>query len=109
VPLKVDEAAPGETGEMTAKLRLPENSRSYELTLRLLSGDREIDTRSVSVTPTAKPGLGTRTKDWITENALALVGALVLALVAGALLTMRQLRRLRRSASGGADGGSRDS
>jgi competence protein ComEA len=93
--LSVDEAKPHDTGRMRAKLRLLGGARSYELTVRLLSGDRELDSRSVSVTPVPKPGVGARVEDWVTSNALPLVGALGALLLLGAVLGVRYVSRLK--------------
>ena len=98
VPINTKPAEPGKTAELKTELELPGGARSYELTVRLLDGKRELDARSVSVTPTAKPSIGSQAKGWVTENALVLVAALLFALVGGAAAVVRYVRHLKAQA-----------
>ena len=96
--MQVEEAAPGEKGKLNASIRLPEDAESFTLTVRLLDGTRELDSRSVSVTPTEKPPLLERIGDSLTENALPIIGILAALLLAASVLGLRYVRRLRAAA-----------
>jgi len=98
-PMEVDSTEPGKTGQIRTELELPGDARAYQLTVRLLAGRRTIDSRDVSVTPTERPPVLTRAKNWVTENALAVVGILLVALIIGALAGLRYMRRLKRAAA----------
>jgi hypothetical protein len=96
--LDVQEAEPGEEGKVTAELRLPGSAKAYQLSVALLAGKRVLDSRDVTVTPTNKPSLPVRAKNYVTDHALAVVALLLLVIVAGLLLGLRYVRRLKRSA-----------
>ena len=98
-PMEVDRAEPGETGAIQTEVELPDDTRAYQLTVRLLAGRRTIDSRDVSVTPTDRPPVLTRAKNWVTENAPAVVAILLVALIIGALAGLRYMRRLKRAAA----------
>ena len=93
--LDAQKIAPGKTGSFEGKLELPGGAASYQLTVRLLGVGETAATRDVSVTPTDRPPILTRAKDWVTEHALLLVGLLLVLLAAGALLGARYVRRLK--------------
>lgn len=93
--LDAGRAAPGKTGSFEGKLELPGSATSYQLTVRLLGVGEAAAARDVSVTPTDRPPILTRAKDWVTEHALLLVGLLLVLLAAGALLGARYVRRLK--------------
>jgi len=97
-PMKVDRAAPGKRGEMHAELELPGAAPAYELTVRLSDGRRELDARTVAVTPTKRPGLATRAKNFVTDHALVMLGGLLMVIIAGAAFGVRYVRRLKAAA-----------
>jgi hypothetical protein len=96
--MQVEEVNPGDKGRLTASITLPEDSSSFTLTVRLLDGSRELDARSVSVTPTQQPALLERIGDALTANALPIMAVLAALLAAIATLTIRYVRRLRAAA-----------
>lgn len=96
-PMDVDTAEPGETGAIQTEVELPDDSRSYQLTVRLLAGTRLIDSRDVSVIPTERPPVLTRAKNWVTENALVVVGILLVALIICGIAGLGYVRRLKRA------------
>ncbi|MDQ3629718.1 MAG: hypothetical protein M3417_00270 [Actinomycetota bacterium] len=96
-PMEVDRAEPGETGAIQTEVELPDDARSYQLTVRLLAGTRLIDSRDVSVTPTERPPVLTRAKNWVTENAVVVVGVLLVALIIGGIAGLGYVRRLKRA------------
>ncbi len=96
-PMEVDRAEPGKTGAIQTEVELPDDTRSYQLTVRLLAGTRLIDSRDVSVTPTERPPVLTRAKNWVTENALAVVGVLLVALIIGGIAGIGYVRRLKKA------------
>lgn len=98
-PMRVEEAAPGEKGKLTASVTLSDEAESYALTVRLLDGKRELDARSVSVTPAEKPPLLERVGDTLTENALPIIAALAALLTLAAIVGIRYVRRLRAAAA----------
>lgn len=97
--MDADRASPGEQGTLKAELRLPGAAPAYEITVRLLDGRREIDSRAVTVTPTTKPSLPARAKVFITEHALLLLGLVFALLVGGLIQSTRYARRLKAAAS----------
>ena len=99
--LDTDRAAPGKTGSIQGKLELPGRAASYQLTVRLIGAGGAGAERDVSVTPTDEPPLLTRAKDWVTDQALLIVGLLLAALAAGAFLGARYVRRLKAEARSG--------
>lgn len=99
--LDTERAAPGKTGSIEGELELPGRAASYQLTVRLIGAGAAGTERDVSVTPTDRPPLLTRAKDWVTEQALLIVGLLLAALAAGAFLGARYVRRLKAEARSG--------
>jgi hypothetical protein len=97
--MQVEEAGPGEQGQLTASITLPEGAESFALTVRVLDGKREIDARSVSITPAEKPPLLERVGDAITENALPIIAALAALIALAAILGIGYVRRLRAAAT----------
>lgn len=93
--MRVDRTSPGQRGRMRAEFKLPGSAPAYELTVRLLDGRRELDARTVAVTPTTRPGLPTRVKNFVTGHALALLGGLLALLVAGSIVGVGYVRRLK--------------
>jgi hypothetical protein len=95
IALDAAEVEAGATGEATGSVPI-EGTRSRQLTVRLLAGDRELDMTTVTVTPSARRSLGDRAGDWIAENAVVVVAVLLgLVLAMGALLAALVLRRRR--------------
>ncbi|MFL5907563.1 MAG: hypothetical protein ACJ75Z_08210 [Solirubrobacterales bacterium] len=96
LPLAVETAAPGGEGEIRGQIELPDNeTKSYQLTLRIRAGDRELDSRAVTVALTSRPGLATRFGNWITDHAVAIVLVLLGALTVMAVLFASYVRRLQ--------------
>ncbi len=100
-PMDVESAGPGEMGAIQTELELPGDARSYQLTVRLSAGGRTIDSRDVSVTPTERPPVLTRAKNWVTENALLVVAILLVALILGGIAGLGYVRRLKRASAPG--------
>jgi len=61
--------------------------------VRLLAGERELDTSSVTVTPTPERSLSDRVGDWIAGNAVRLVALLVALVMAMGVLVVIVLTR----------------
>jgi len=99
-PVEVAKTEPGATGEAGVELPLPGSAPAYQVTVRLVSEDRQLDSRDVTVTPRDKPPLLTRAKQFVTDHALLLVGALLLVIVLGLGLGARYLRRLKAVTAG---------
>jgi len=66
--------------------------------VRLSDGRRELDARTVAVTPTKRPGLATRAKNFVTDHALVMLGGLLVVIIAGAAFGVRYVRRLKAAA-----------
>ncbi len=98
VALDAETVRPGQRGEVSGKVRLPEGTRSFDLRVRLLADGRELDARTNSVTPVKRPPLTTRIGDFVTENALAIVFLLLGAGALAAVAAMRYIRRLQDAA-----------
>lgn len=96
--MDADSVAPGERGKVTARVRLPEGTRSFELRVRLLASGRELDARANSVTPVKRPPLTTRVKDFITDNAMVIVLLILGAVALAGALVVRYIRRLQAAA-----------
>lgn len=94
---------PNERGEVTADVRLPDRPATYQLTVRLYDGNRELDSASTTVTPTKKPALLERITDSIEEHALAWVLVLVAVLAAAIAGVAVYARALGRRAGAPAD------
>ena len=99
-PVEVATTKPGATGEAGVELPLPGSAPAYQVTVRLVSEGRQLDSRDVTVTPRDKPPLLTRAKQFVTDHALLLVGALLLVIVLGLGLGARYLRRLKAVTAG---------
>ena len=99
--MDAERAAPGQKGSLETKLELPGDAASYQLTVRLLGAGEAGAQRDVSVTPTDKPPLLTRAKDWVTGNALVIVALLLALMAAGAVIGTRYVRRLKAEANRG--------
>lgn len=99
--VEAERAAPGGSGALEAKLMLPGAATSYLVTVRLLGAEGRDATRDLSVTPTDRPPLLTRAKDWVTDNALPIVALLLATLVAGLAVGIRYMRRLKAEARSG--------
>lgn len=95
-PLSATVAQPGDTGSVSGEIELPSGAPAYELALRLLDGERELDTAGVTVTPTAAPGTFARIRGWVTNNAVVLVAVLIALLAAAALVAWWAVRAARR-------------
>jgi competence protein ComEA len=67
---------------------------SYEVTFRLLDGARELDRRTIGLTPAARRSLGARIHGWLSVHPLWLPGALLALL---GLVLAAALRRERRT------------
>jgi hypothetical protein len=93
--MTVQAADPGARGEISATVKLPGSAPAYELRVRILQGDRELDSQAVVVTPHERPGLFERLKDWIVAHALVVVGLLLLVIVAGGAWGAAYIRRTR--------------
>jgi hypothetical protein len=81
--LEVSRTAPGDEGGISGSVGLPASTGAYELTVSILEGDRVLDSRAVTVTPVAKPGILARIRDWITRHVIAIVGVML-----GAILSL---------------------
>jgi hypothetical protein len=98
VDLDVEAVAPGARGKASGKVRLPEGTPTFELRLRLLAGDRELDARTNSVTPVERPPLATRIGDFVTDNAIVIVLLMLGAVALAGVLVVRYIRRLQEAA-----------
>ena len=88
VELDVDDVDPGEDGKISGSVDLPGSTGAFELTLRILDGNRVLDSRAVTVTPVAKPNVFVRTRNWATDHVIGLVGVMLggmLALIAAVI------------------------
>jgi hypothetical protein len=96
IPMAAEQVAPGKTGTARASVRLA-GRQSRELTVKLFAEGRELDARTVSVTPLPRPSLADRLQDWILTHAILLVAALGGAVLVMAIsLAVVLIRRLRR-------------
>ena len=84
-------------GKATVHLKLPAARRGeLRLAVRLLDGDRVLDQRITRVAIGERPALWVRLLDWIAAHVpvvLAMFGALLLAVLAGAVALVRRERR----------------
>jgi hypothetical protein len=94
--LATEAVAPGKEGRATGKIEFS-GTGSRDVTVRLRADGRELDRRTISVTPVERPPLRNRLQNWIVEHALLLVGALA-ALVAALLATVATLLVRRQPA-----------
>ncbi|MFL5895564.1 MAG: helix-hairpin-helix domain-containing protein [Thermoleophilaceae bacterium] len=97
VPARATTADPGRHGDVRATLRL-HGRGTFELTVRLFDGPRQLDSASVSVTPVKKPSLATRIGNSIKDHPLTWVLGLVglLVLLVAAFLAYALVARRRR-------------
>lgn len=98
--MDVERAAPSARGRIHAELKLPGGAQAYALTVRLRDGGRELDARTFAVTPTDRPSLPTRVKNFVTDHALALIGGLLAVLVLALVLGAVYVRRLKARSRG---------
>jgi hypothetical protein len=98
VKLDVNATDPGQRGEVSGKVRLPEGTKAFELRVRLLADGRELDARSNSITPGKRPPLTTRIADFVTENAIVIVLLLLGLGAVGGVFAVRYIRRLQAAA-----------
>jgi hypothetical protein len=93
VALQTAAVAAGQEGEATGTIRL-EGREPRQLTARLLAEGRQLDTSTVTVTPTVRRSLTDRLSDWIAEHAVLLAALLLgLLMLATAALAAGALRR----------------
>jgi hypothetical protein len=80
---------------LRASLDVPADSGPLEVTTRLLDDGRELSRRTVSVTPTRKPSVVRRARDFVTEHAIAVLAVVLLGALFGCIaVTVRYRRRL---------------
>jgi hypothetical protein len=75
---------------------LPEG-RAFQLNLRLMAGDRELDAQAVRVDVHEPPTLATRLEEFLRNNAVIIIAAAFALLLAGAAVTIRYVARLKAS------------
>lgn len=94
--LTVGSVRPGREGRITGSISLPEG-RAFQLNLRLMAGDRELDAQAVRVDVHEPSTLATRLEEFLRNNAVIIIAAAFALLLAGAAVTIRYVARLKAS------------
>jgi hypothetical protein len=93
-PLTVASAAPGREGKISGSIALSDG-KAFQLTLRLMDGDRELDARDARVDVVESPSLASRVHEFLLANALVLLIAASALMLAGAALGIAYVARLK--------------
>lgn len=84
---------PGKSSTNNVILQPPRGKRAYEVTVRILSGNRVISSRSLSLSPTVKPSIWSRINRWLQEHVVAVIGGILLLAILIVLVVVRRARR----------------
>jgi hypothetical protein len=96
--LNVEVADPGAQGRIGGSVDLPEGQKTIDVTVRLLAGDRELDSQSTRAVVHTPPSLMQRLDEFVRAHAMAIVAALAALLLVMAGLGIGYVRRLKAAA-----------